>query len=122
MQIVALISAFVAWALFLPPASADQGTPKILKDEDLIRYEATTFNARDVMNKTITLGIHNGVRVIVEHPCSDLCPQYTTRIIRYDIENERCEVGDGKLAFRRRPLGIATPVVQYCVPKVLAKE
>ena len=38
-----------------------------------------------MMEKRITLGLHHGVPVVVEFPCSDICPQYTTRIVHYDL-------------------------------------
>ena len=49
-----------------------------------------------MMGKRITLGRHHGVPVVVEFPCSDICPQYTTQIIHYDIApGAACEAAGG---------------------------
>src|SRR5262245_20884015 len=35
------------------------------------------------------LGLHHGTRVVVDFPCSDICPDNTVAIIHYDVEPDQ---------------------------------
>jgi hypothetical protein len=61
------------------------------------------------------------VKVVVDYPCSDLCPQYTKRIVRYDVPpGPECARIGGVDQDRVVPRGIGVATVTYCVPAVLA--
>jgi hypothetical protein len=74
------------------------------------------------MFQELELGSHNGTLVIVEFPCSDLCPDNTIRVIRYDVENEQCAAIGGTLHMMYVPQDIAMVETEYCFPGVLVEH
>ena len=91
-------------------------------DQDILDYAATQYDKEEMMFQTVELGRHNGALLIAEFPCSDLCPDYTTRVIRYDVENEECEAIGGVLHMIYVPVGVAMVETEYCVPRVLVEH
>lgn len=88
----------------------------VLDAKFLKEYITGRFDKREMMHKTIVLGSYKDTRVISEHPCSDMCPDYTIRIVRYDIDVNNCDkVAGTKKAFNV-PVGIAVMLKEYCVP------
>lgn len=69
-----------------------------------------------MMNKTVILGAINKIPVLVEYPCSDVCPEYTARIIRYDIPISGCEAIGGIILETAVPWGITQIMQEYCSP------
>ena len=66
-----------------------------------------------------TLGTHRGIPVIVSYICSDLCPDYTTRVVRYDLPpGEACARAGGVSKDIVVPSGIGTGLRRYCIPAV----
>ena len=66
-----------------------------------------------------TLGTHRGVPVIVSYTCSDLCPDYTKRIVRYNLPpGEACTRAGGISKDILVPMGIGTGRRRYCIPAV----
>jgi len=66
-----------------------------------------------------TLGTHRGVPVIVSYTCSDLCPDYTKRIVRYNLPpGEECTRAGGISQEILVPMGIGTGRRRYCIPAV----
>ena len=66
-----------------------------------------------------TLGTHRGVPVIVSYTCSDLCPDYTKRIVRYNLlPGEQCTLAGGISKDIVVPSGIGTGLRRYCIPAV----
>jgi hypothetical protein len=66
-----------------------------------------------------TLGMHHGVPVIVSYTCSDLCPDYTKRIVRYNLlPGEECAQAGGISKDIVVPRGIGTGLRRYCIPAV----
>jgi hypothetical protein len=66
-----------------------------------------------------TLGTHRGVAVIVSYTCSDLCPDYTKRIVRYNLlPGPECEQGGGVSKDIVVPSGIGTGLRRYCIPTI----
>jgi hypothetical protein len=64
-----------------------------------------------------TLGKHRGVSVIVSYTCSDVCPNYTKRILRYNLlPGEECERAGGISRDIVVPRGIGTGLTRYCIP------
>lgn len=72
-----------------------------------------------MMSKNMIIGAHHDTPVRVTFPCSDLCPEYTTRIIRYDIEQEECTKVGGETRRIQVPKGTSVAVENFCFPKIL---
>ena len=88
---------------------------------DLVAYAAKPYDKAAMMEKSITLGVHHGARVIADFPCSDICPNYTTRIIHYDLAvGPPCAAVGGVTETRMVPFTIAVVRKQFCMPQVLA--
>jgi hypothetical protein len=65
------------------------------------------------------LGTHRGVPVIVSYTCSDVCPDYTKRIVRYNLlPGPECEQAGGLSKDILVPRGIATGLRRYCIPAI----
>jgi hypothetical protein len=97
--------------------------PDTVTDAQIKAYAARSFDKSQKMFKQDVLGIHHGAKVVADFPCSDVCPQYTTRVIHYDVEpGPACEAIGGVTQARRIPMGIGSGERDYCVPKVLAEE
>jgi hypothetical protein len=95
--------------------------PHELSDAELVAYAARPFDQMAMMGKRITIGLYRGAPVIAEFPCSDVCPQYTTRLIHYDIApGAACAAAGGVTQQRRVPFSIAMVERDFCVPKPLA--
>ena len=66
-----------------------------------------------------TLGLHHGVPVIVSYTCSDVCPDYTKRIVRYNLlAGEECAQAGGVSKDSVVPRGIGVGLRRYCIPAV----
>jgi hypothetical protein len=113
MRAAALTLAALAIAGFAPPDT--------LTDAQIKAYAAKAFVKREKMFKQDVLGIHHGARVVADFPCSDVCPDYTTRVVHYDVEpGPACDAIGGVSVRRSIPVGIGAAERTYCVPKVLA--
>ena len=93
-----------------------------LTDQDILDYATAEYDKEEMMFQKVELGSHNGMLLIAEFPCSDLCPDYTTRVIRYDVENEECEALGGVLQMVFVPSDIAMVEEEYCFPRVLVEN
>jgi hypothetical protein len=120
-RISALLSATVALASF---ASAADAAPRVrpVSDLALLRYAASRFDARAMAFKHVVLGLHRGTRVVADFPCSDVCPQYTRRIIHYDVPVSACSRVHGVVVEEMVPRGIAVTREPFCEPAVLARK
>ncbi|HEX8225342.1 MAG TPA: hypothetical protein VF605_16125 [Allosphingosinicella sp.] len=120
-------AAFALAALAVPPAApaaAEQRpSPPLrrLTDNDLLRHAAAPFDKRAMMFKRVVLGRHRGHAVVAIHPCGDVCPQYTRRIVHYDLAPERCAAAGGVVVEELVPVAIAVRRQPYCKPAVLAR-
>lgn len=100
-----------------------QGPDGAVADADLLAYSRSPFDKAQMMHKTVVLGTHRGNTLIAEFPCSDLCPTYTTRIIRYELKpGETCRARGGVSQERFVPHGIGMAKREYCVPPVLTAK
>jgi hypothetical protein len=110
----------LAGAALLSPQPVIAG-PQKLSDADLIAYAAQPFDHMAMMGKRVIIGLYRGAPVIAEFPCSDVCPQYTTRLIHYDIApGAACAAAGGVTQVRRVPFSIAMVERAFCIPKPLA--
>jgi hypothetical protein len=108
-----------AFSVFVP-ALADTALRQ-LSDADLVAYAARPYDKAAMMERQVRLGLHQGLVVLVDFPCSDICPAYTTQIIHYELgPGPPCEAAGGVTQTREVPYSIAVIEKQFCVPSVLA--
>jgi len=101
-------------------ASAAAGGAATLTDADLQAYAAKPFDHAAMMFKHVALGRHHGTPVVVDFPCGDVCPNYTVRIIHYDLApGPACAAAGGVEQAIMVPRGIAVSSETFCVPRVL---
>jgi len=102
--------------IYVPAYAADTNKP--LSEETLLAYASAPFDRVD--KHIFHLGQLNGAPVIAEFICSDVCPDYTVRVIRYELKkNQTCsEVGGVEKALRI-PVGIGATDKTFCFPRVL---
>jgi hypothetical protein len=93
-----------------------------LTDQDVLDYATAWYDKEEMMFERVEVGSHNGMLLIAEFPCSDLCPDNTTRVIRYDVENGECEALGGVLHMVFVPSDIAMVETEYCFPGVLVEN
>lgn len=96
--------------------------PGLLDDAALQAYAAKSFDKHAMMGQTVELGRNHGVPLVAEFPCSDVCPQYTVRIIHYRLpEGADCTAAGGVEKSVGVPVAIAVLPKTFCVPKVLVQ-
>jgi len=94
---------------------------RVLTDTDLADIPSKYENIDANFGKYWRLGKHNGVMVVAEHPCSDLCPWNTLRIIRYSTPPGRlCDEIGGLSLELPVPGVISVEIGIFCIPKMLA--
>lgn len=115
------IAALLAGAFFLWHATnqSPSTSNKNLSDEELLQYARSPFDKETMMFKDFVIGYHNSIPVRVSFPCSDVCPEYTMRIIRYDVNASACKSLGGEARSIYVPQGIGVIAKEFCFPKVL---
>jgi hypothetical protein len=97
-----------------------QPAPRAIGDRAIAAYAARPYDKARMMGRREILGIHNGVRVVVDFPCGDICPDYTTRIIHYDVAvGPACARARGVVRHAIVAQGPAASRRPFCVPRVL---
>ena len=96
------------------------GPSRKLSDSDIAAYASAPFDKRAMMFKRVALGRHRGLPVVAIHPCGDVCPVYTRRIVHYDIPVSDCAARRGVVRQELIPRGPAVARQPFCVPAVLA--
>jgi hypothetical protein len=113
--------ATLAGLLLLPQAAPPPADT--VSDAQILAFATAPWDKHDRFNRPRELGIHNGTRVIVQYRCSDVCPRYTTRIVRYAVEpGPDCDRIGGVVREVTVPTGIASRRTPFCVPAVLGTE
>ena len=107
-------------ALLSACASAASEAAGSISDAELRAYAAKPFDRAAMMFKHVALGRNHGAPVVADFPCGDVCPNYTVRIIHYDLPpGPACAAAGGIEQKVMVPRGIAVSSVTYCVPKAL---
>jgi hypothetical protein len=76
-----------------------------------------------LMHTTVTVGRYNGVPVVAEHPCSDVCPQYTVRIVHFQLPADTsCASVGGVEKQVLVPIAITVRSKTFCVPDALVES
>ena len=66
------------------------------------------------------LGLLNDSPVVADYICSDVCPDYTVRVIHYELsEGQTCNSVGGVEKALRIPVAIAATDKVFCFPRVL---
>jgi hypothetical protein len=91
-----------------------------LSDSGIAAYASARFDKRAMMFKRVALGRHRGLPVVAIHPCGDVCPVYTRRIVHYDIPVADCARRGGVVRQELIPRGPAVARQPFCVPAILA--
>jgi hypothetical protein len=91
-----------------------------LTDEGVLRYASQPYDKALYRGGSVILGSLNSVDVVVDYICSDLCPAYTVRIIRFAADpGPACAAVGGIEKSVIVPRGVASGPKVFCFPKVL---
>jgi hypothetical protein len=90
----------------------------VLTDQEILDY-ATQPISPTKEDHRVLLGTHNGTPVRADYPCSDECPEHTTRVVYYAVPDAECERVDGELRGVHVPYGISVKLVAFCFPRIL---
>lgn len=67
------------------------------------------------------IGMHNGIDVVEEFTCSDVCPENTVHLVYYDIEDSaECARRGGVITTILTPVAITVMPKPYCLPAVIS--
>jgi hypothetical protein len=94
-----------------------------LSDGDLLGYASRSYDKRAMTQKRVVLGTNRGIRVVADFPCSDLCPDFTVRVIHYEVPTgQDCARIGGIEKMLRVPEGAWAQNETFCFPKVLIEH
>ena len=94
-----------------------------LSDADVLAIAGSDYDKRAMMGRSDVLGLHNGIKLIAEYPCSDICPIYTTRIIHYALPaDDSCIAAGGVVREELVPVSIAMVREPFCMPSVIVER
>jgi len=91
-------------------------------DSDLVTRANAVMSVKEAPVDRM-LGLHKGTPVIVDIRCSDVCPNYTVRIIHYTVDaGPACTKLGGDTAAIMVPVSIAVMKQNFCIPHVLYQQ
>jgi len=101
-------------------STADKFDP--ITDAELVAVVKAPFDPKsEVRTWKLAVGLHRGVPVVATYTCSDLCPDYTKRIIRYNVTaGAACDRVGGVSKDIIVPIRIGAGPRRYCLPAVTA--
>ena len=106
----------------IPVLAACADTMLTLSDSELLAYARSSFgNSPD--SGGVIVGRYQGTVVVAGYACSDVCPDYTVRIIHYDVSanREECTRVGGIVRTELVPIMMGNMPVPFCEPKILAE-
>ena len=114
------IVAAVTVVTILGMASACATSPSKMDSTALTTYAHRPWDKAALMHTTVDLGTYKGTPVVAEFPCSDVCPQYTKRIIHYRLPADTsCASVGGVEKEVLVPVAIAVMSKTFCIPEPL---
>ena len=114
--VVIAVAAFAA-------AVAGCAQSRALTEAWLLEYASTPYDKGEHAFSRQVLGTLNEVDVVAEFPCSDVCPDYTVRIIHFDVgPGAGCTAIGGVERTVVVPIAIAAMQKAFCFPSVLAQN
>lgn len=100
--------------------TACAGAPAQMDATALQSWADQPWDKAAMMHTTIELGRFGGIPVVAEHPCSDVCPQYTIRIIHYRLPPDTsCASVGGVEKQVLVPIAITVRPETFCIPEPL---
>lgn len=120
---ILILGAITAGACLSLASVARAGSPPSMNTAALKAYAGKPWNKAALMNTTVELGRYRHVPVVAEHPCSDVCPQYTVRIIHYRLPADvSCASVGGVEKEVLVPIAITVRSRTVCIPKPLVES
>lgn len=108
-----------ATACATAPATAPTA-PAQMDAAALQTYAGKPWDKAALMNTTVELGSYRNVPVVAEFPCSDVCPNYTVRIIHYRLPADTSCASVGGVEKRVLvPVAITVLPKMFCIPEPL---
>src|SRR5262252_8143088 len=101
--------------LALAPATA---LADPVSEEMVLAYASKPYDKSTWEQGRVTLGTLNNAEVVVDYFCSDICPNYTIRIIHFRYA-AGCELMGGVEKSVMIPVSIASAPRSFCFPKIL---
>ena len=119
-SLTSVVTVFAAVAGMAVGATACAGTPVQMDAAALQAWAGQPWDKAALMNTTVALGRYRNVPVVAEFPCSDVCPQYTVRIIHYQLPPEAsCASVGGVEKEVLVPIAITVRPKTFCIPEPL---
>jgi hypothetical protein len=119
-SLASVVIVFAAVAGMAIGATACAGTPAQMDAAALQAWAGKPWDKAALMNTTVELGRYRNVPVVAEFPCSDVCPQYTVRIIHYRLPPEAsCASVGGVEKEVLVPIAITVRSKTFCIPEPL---
>jgi len=119
-SLASVVTVFAAVAGMAIGATACAGTPAQMDAAALQAWAGKPWDKAALMNTTVELGRYRNVPVVAEFPCSDVCPQYTVRIIHYQLPPEAsCASVGGVEKEVLVPIAITVRSKTFCIPEPL---
>ena len=98
-------------------------TEKSLTNRDIVDYAALPYDKNKITAKHLLLGTHSDSDVVVDFICSDICPNYTVRVIHYNLrKDQKCSDVGGIEKQLLIPVAIAATLKTFCFPKALTEN
>ncbi|HXK22260.1 MAG TPA: hypothetical protein VMS55_06230 [Myxococcota bacterium] len=89
-----------------------------ISESELLAYASAPYDRVEI--KHVVLGLLNDSPVVADYICSDVCPDYTVRVIHYELsEGQTCNSVGGVEKALRIPVAIAATDKVFCFPRVL---
>ena len=119
-NLTSIVTVFAAVAGMAIGATACAGTPAQMDAAALQAWASQSWDKAARMNTTVELGRYHDIPVVAEFPCSDVCPQYTVRIIHYRLPPEAsCASVGGVEKEVLVPIAITVRPKTFCIPEPL---
>ena len=97
-----------------------QPPTKEVSDEEILRYASAPYDKRSVSDHYVLLGVNRSTPVVAEYICSDVCPDYTVRVVHYQLSpRQACADIPGVERKQTIPVAIAAMDKLYCYPQII---
>lgn len=117
---IAIFSFVVVCALASASCATRASEPRELTAAAMQAWADQPWDKAALTHTTVELGNYHGIPVVADHPCSDVCPQYTIRIIHYQLPPEAsCTSVGGVEKQVLVPIAITVLPKTFCVPEPL---
>jgi hypothetical protein len=113
-------SRLISLGAALIATAACRGEQGAISEASLLEYASTPYKKGAHGADHQVLGKMNDVDVVVDFMCSDVCPDYTVRVIHFDVDpGPKCDEIGGVEQSVVVPVAIAAMPKLFCFPRVL---